>query len=134
MLARWLRKLDHQAQPSPSAVLKSNGASPAFDNIAHDIKAETMAIHLLIQPPAAPKYIRAALRSDARTIVLDDQFITLAYRSDTQQHLVVGPFAGVVQHIAQQLKHVFAIPRQSQLLRRLPLQLEVVAVNHAQCG
>ncbi|WP_419188528.1 hypothetical protein [Stutzerimonas stutzeri] len=56
----------------------------------------------------------------------------MAAALDGQLDAAARPFAGVVQQIAQQLQHVFAITWQTATLRRMPAQLEVGAVDHCQ--
>lgn len=91
-----------------------------------------MAIDLLVQPRAAFEHLQALRLRDARAIVIDPQLVTLGGWRDAQAYLAVGPFAGVVQQVAEQLQQILAVPGQQQTGRHVALQQQAFAVDHPQ--
>ncbi|MNG88153.1 hypothetical protein D3C79_469770 [compost metagenome] len=91
-----------------------------------------MPVYLLVQPRTALQYLLPLALGDTGAIIIDPHLVALGIRRDTQPHLAVGPLAGVVQQVAEQLQEVLAVPRQQQPGRHIPGQQQALAMDHAQ--
>ena len=131
-LGRTVWKLDSYKQPAQSPCFKLHLPSPGLDDISHNPQTQAVAAGLLIQTGAAAEHLITLAFRNARAIVLHLNHIPLRGLAQAQLYLGIGPFAGVVQQIAEQLEHVLAIPGQQQARRNAVRQLQMLAVDHPQ--
>ncbi|MCY1451836.1 hypothetical protein D9M71_687250 [compost metagenome] len=91
-----------------------------------------MPVDLLVEPRATFEHVQALRLGNPGAIVIDPDLIALGTRRDAQPHLAIGPFASVIQQIAEQFQDIFAVPGQQQPRRHITRQQQAFAMNHPQ--
>ena len=91
-----------------------------------------MPVGLLIQTRATAEHLSALLFGNPRAVIFHAQGKAVRPFDHTQAHLGIGPFAGVVEQVAEQFEQILAVPRQLQARRCDVTQGQMLAVNHVQ--
>ena len=104
------RELQARAQTALGRILQRDRPPVCLDKITHDRQAETEAGRRFVSSPSSLKDCIALFRDNTWSIVVNENEDTAIFARRLHADSRPGPFACVVQEIAQHLIQVFALP------------------------